>query len=373
VIDITKIARPCILNRKDYVPGKPVEEVQREFGIKDIIKLASNENPLGASPLAVKAMVRELQTNANFYPESLAPSLTAKLAKKFNLTSDHFYIDNGADGILSKLGMAFINPGDDCIISALTFPVYESIIGLMTGNCVVIPQTADYRSNVDGMIKAITPKTKLVFLCNPNNPTGTITTRDEFDRLIKAIPENTLLISDEAYYEFADDPDYPQSLEYLEKYPNLIVLRTFSKVYGLAGVRVGYAIAHPDLIRALLKTRETFAVNRAAQAGALAAMDDEEFIVKARQANAAGRKQIYDGLFSMGFKAYPAQGNFVFSDLGHPVAPIFNGLLREGVIIRPLGPQGAPNCIRVSVGTAEQNERFLKALQKVFTEVYPAA
>ncbi|MEI8130873.1 MAG: histidinol-phosphate transaminase [Leptolinea sp.] len=372
MMDVQKIARPCILVRKEYVPGKPVEEVQREYGITDIIKLASNENPLGASPRAVEAMLREIQMNTNFYPESLCPSLTVKLAEKFKLTPGHFLIGNGADGVITILGMTFINPGDECVMARLTFPVYEGIVGKMDGTSVFVPLTTDFRHDIDGMIKAITPKTKIVFLCNPNNPTSTIIRRDEFERLIQAVPENTLLIADEAYYEFVDDQDFPQSLNYLEKYPNLIILRTFSKIMGLAGVRVGYAIAHPDLIRVMLKTREPFPVNRAAQAGALAAMDDHDFVARTCQITAAGRKQLSEGLTQLGFKSFPGQANFVFADLGQPVAPVFEGLLREGVIIRPLGPQGAPTCIRVSIGTPEQNERFLRAIKKVFAAVYQA-
>lgn len=373
MIDVTKFARPCILARKEYVPGKPVEEVQREYGITDIIKLASNENPLGASPRAVEAMVREIQANTNYYPESLCPDLATKLAKKYNLTPGHFYIDNGEDGVITMLGLTFINPGDECVMANLTFPAYENIVGKMDGKSVLVPMTADYRHDVDAMIKAITPKTKIVFLCNPNNPTGTIINSDEFKRLVDAVPATTLLVADEAYYEFVDDPKYPQSLDLLEKHPNLIVMRTFSKIMGLAGVRIGYAIAHPDLIRVMLKAREPFPVNRIAQAGAAASMEDHDFVTRTHDLTAKGRIQLAEGLSKMGFNVIPGQANFVFANLGRPSSPIFEGLLREGVIIRPLAPQGAPTCIRVSIGTPEQNERFLRSINKVVAALDKAA
>ncbi|HPB40350.1 MAG TPA: histidinol-phosphate transaminase [Flexilinea sp.] len=371
MFDVNKIARPCILVRKEYVPGKPVEEVTREYGITDIIKLASNENPLGASPLAVEAMIKEIRANANYYPESLCPKVAEKLAEKFNLSPNNFYIDNGEDGVITMLGLTFINPGDECIMAELTFPAYENIVGKMDGKSIVIPMTKDYRFDVDGMIRAITPKTKIVFLCNPNNPTGTIIYKDEFERLLAAVPENTLFVCDEAYYEFVDDPNYPQSLDYFNDHPNLIVMRTFSKIMGLASVRIGYAIAHKEIVQVMLKTREPFPVNRVAQAGALAAMDDKEFCDKTFTVNAAGRKQLFEGLKQMGFEVYAGQANFIFANLGKPSMPVFEGLLKEGVIIRPLAPQGAPNCIRVTIGTPEQNERFLNSFRKVFSEVYP--
>ncbi|HMN11997.1 MAG TPA: histidinol-phosphate transaminase [Bellilinea sp.] len=365
MIDVKKFARPCILVRKEYVPGKPVEEVQREFGITDIIKLASNENPLGCSPLAVEAMVKELTVNTNYYPESLAPALIAKLAKRHNLTPANFYIDNGEDGVITMLGLTFINPGDEVVMSELTFPAYENIVGKMDGVSFMVPQTKVYRHDIKGMLAKIGPKTKMVFVCNPNNPTGTYTTKKEFEQLLKGVPKDVLIVSDEAYYEFATAEDYPQSLDYLAKYPNLIVLRTFSKVYGLAGQRVGYLMADADLVKVMMKAREPFPVNRAGQAGAMAAMDDKKFVKDTIKLNTAGQKQLSEGLTKLGFKVLPTQTNFIFAEFTRETKPIFDGLLREGVIIRPLAPQGAPNCIRVTIGTKAQNKRFLDSLKKV--------
>ncbi len=364
VFDANKLARPCVQRCKEYIPGKPAEEVRRELGLDDVLKMASNENPLGPSPRAVAAMMRELQS-VNLYPEGLCPELTLKLAAKHQLSSQHFFLDNGLDGVITMLGLAFVNPGEEVIMGELSFAAYANITNKMGGECVPVPMTDDGRLDVVGMIGALSAKTKMIFLCNPNNPTGTIVTRAEFDRLIAAVPETVLVVSDEAYYEFADSPDYPQSLDYLPQHPNLIVMRTFSKVMGLAGMRLGYAMAHPEVVKVLLKVREPFPVNRIAQAGALAALDDAEFINRALQANRAGREQLDRGLAALGILCYPSQTNFVYADLGRPAQPIFQALLREGIIIRPLGPSGRPNCARITVGTHEQNERALQALRKV--------
>lgn len=363
-MDATKYARHCILDIKDYVPGKPVEEVQRELGLEDIIKLASNENQLGPSPLALQAMIKELNNNANFYPEGPCTNLTNVLAEKLNLKPEQFIIDNGVDGVITLIGLAFIDHNDEVICGQYTFPAYASVTKKMDGVPIIIPNTPDYRLDIDAFIKAITPKTKLIFLCNPNNPTGSFTKKNEFDRLINAIPDHTLLISDEAYYEYAIDPDYPQTIPYLAKHPNLIILRTFSKIMGLAGVRIGYSIAHPDIIRMIMKVREPFPVNRIAQAGALASLQDTDFTTRSLQTVNEGKKQLAHGFQALDLKCYPSQTNFVLVDLGRPSQEIFEKMLLQGVIIRPLGPQGLPTCLRFTVGTAEQNERALFALAK---------
>lgn len=364
-MEINKLVRPCILKAKEYIPGKPVEEVQRELGLTDIIKLASNENPLGASPKAVDAMLEELKNNAHQYPEGTCPNLAAALAVKHHLSKDHFYIDNGVDGVITILALTFINPGDETVTSQFSFPAYASVTNRMDGNAVLIPQTPDRRFDVDAILKAVNRKTKMVFIANPNNPTGTIITKAEFDKLVNNIPESTLLVCDEAYYDFAGDAAYPQTIPYLENHPNLIILRTFSKIMGLAGVRIGYAIAHPEVIKMMMRVRDPFPVNRAAQAGALAALDDTDFIRRSIQLVDAGRQQFYRAFDEMGIKYTTSQANFVFFELDGEAQPLFEALLREGVIVRPLGPQGMPNCIRITIGTTHQNERAIRSLQKV--------
>ena len=364
MIDINKISRQCIQEFKEYIPGKPVEEVKRELGLDDVLKLSSNESPIGASPLAVQAMIKELKENCHFYPESLCPLLAAKLAQIHQLEPNQFFINNGVDGVLSMIGLAVIDCGDEVVTSQLSFQAYQNVTTRMGGKIILVPQTADHRFDIEGIIAALSPKTKIVFLCNPNNPTGTITTRDEFERLLAALPENTLLVSDEAYCEFADDPAYPQTIPYLKEHSNLIITRTFSKVMGLAGLRVGYAIAHPEIIKLLRKVTDPFPVNRIAQAGALAGLDDFDFLRCSIQIVKQGRQQLHQGLSNMGLDAVQSQANFVFVDLGMPSTPVYERMLHLGVIVRPMAPQGMPTCLRITVGTPDQNRRALDALAK---------
>jgi histidinol-phosphate aminotransferase len=361
-MEIQKIARQCILGIKDYVPGKPIEEVKRELGLENVLKLSSNENLFGTSPLAVQAMLQEVKENSNFYPEGLCPMLAARLAEIHHLDPGQFFINNGVDGVLSMIGNAFIDCGDEILTSQYTFNAYQILTARMGGNITLVPQTPDHRFDIDGILAALTPKTKIVFLCNPNNPTGTITTQAEFERLLAAIPETTLLISDEAYYDFADDPNYPQTLPFLKDNPNLIITRTFSKVMGLAGLRVGYAIASKELVNLLRKVCDPFPVNRIAQAGALAGLDDHEYLRCSIDFVKQGREQLFDGLVKLGLDPTPSQANFIFVDFGYPAAPLYESMLRQGVIVRPLGPQGLPTCLRITVGLPDQNKRALDAL-----------
>ncbi|MBI9047949.1 MAG: histidinol-phosphate transaminase [Anaerolineaceae bacterium] len=363
-MNIAKIVRQNLSSLRDYVPGKPIEEVQREYGIKDVIKLASNENPNGASPKAVQAMMNEIQNQANFYPDGNCFALVQKLAKKHQVSDTQIFVESGLDGVITLLGSAFVEPQDEVIISLYSFPVYESMVTKMDAKSVMIDQTADFRIDIESIAKAITPQTKMICLCNPNNPTGTIYTREVFESLLAIVPEDVLIISDEAYYEFADDATYPQSMQYLEKYPNLIILRTFSKVYGLASVRVGYAIGHADLIGALLKVREAFAVNRMAQVGASAALDDDAFVQKTLEANRAGRQKYYEAFERLKIKYYPSQTNFIFFEVSGSGMEVYQAMLKQGVIIRPLASQGLPHHLRISIGTSAQNNRAIAALEK---------
>jgi histidinol-phosphate aminotransferase len=363
-MDIRKLARQCVLGRKEYVPGKPVAEVQRELGITDIIKMASNENPLGSSPMALAAMIEELKNNANRYPDSICYELREKLAVHHGVSPENVFIDNGLDGVITMIGLTFLNPQDENIFGALSFAAYENIATKMGSVCVPIPMTPQHGLDIDGFISAITPRTKVIWLCNPNNPTGTFTTKKDFERLLKATPEHALLVCDEAYYEFADDPKFPQTLGYLEKHPNLIILRTFSKIMGLAGLRVGYALAHQDVVNVMLKSREPFPVNIVAQAGAVAGMDDTDFINRTLDVNRKGRAQYYRAFDKMGVKYCPTQTNFIFIDLERPAQPVFQAMLRDGVIVRSLAFVGAPNGIRITIGLKEENERTIASLRK---------
>lgn len=364
MFDFQRLARKCILDRKEYVPGKPIEEVEREIGLTEVVKLALNENPLGTSPLAMEAMIRELKQNTNRYPESLCYDLSKKLAQKHRIDPSQVFIDNGEDAVITMIGLTFINPGDEIMVGGLTFPAYENIATKMDGICVRVPMTSDYRLDINQFTNAINAKSKLICLCNPNNPTGTIVTKGEFEKLIKSTPDNVIVVSDEAYFDFVEDHLYPESISYLKEFPNLIILRTFSKVHGLAGIRVGYAIAHPQVVKLMLKAREPFPVNRAAQAGALGALDDGDFIKATLQINREGREQFYREFERMKLRYVPSQANFVFVDIGRPVGRIFEAMLHKGVVVRPLGYMGFPNGIRITVGTKTENERAIAALEK---------
>lgn len=361
---ISDIARQCIRKRRDYIPGKPVEEVKRELGLTDIIKMASNENPLGTSPKAMEAMINEIRTNANRYPESLCTELAGKVAERLGIKPSQLFFDNGGDGVITMIGLTFINPGDEIITSELTFPAYDNITVKMNGKTITVPLAADGGIDLDGYLKAITPKTKIIFVCNPNNPTGKIVKKDVLIPFIKKVPSNIMIVMDEAYYDFADDPDYPKTIPMLPDHPNMIILRTFSKVMGMAGLRCGYIISSEETIRIMLKAREPFPVNRIAQAGAVAALEDAAFYRKTISNNAEGRLQYYTAFEEMGLNYYKTQSNFIYVELGTDAETIFQKMLRDGVIVRPLGSQGRPQSMRISIGLPDDNARTIASLRK---------
>ena len=372
MVNLEQLARPCILARKDYIPGKPVEEVRRELGIADVIKLASNENPLGTSPLALQAMAREIERNANRYPESQSPELAGRLAEIHGLQPGQVYLDNGLDGVITRIGMTFLNPGDEVVFGQVTFPAYANAASRMNARLVPAGMTPGLRIDVDAVLGALTGRTKLIFLCNPNNPTGTILTRAEYRRVLDHLPDTALLVMDEAYADFADDAEYPRAAADLPDHPNLIVLRTFSKVMGLAGLRLGYALAQAPLVRLLARSREPFPVNRAAQAGALADLEDRDFYERTLQNNRAGRAFYAQALAGLGIRSIPSQANFILIDLGQPARPVFQAMLRLGVIVRPIDEPGLENYLRISIGLPEENQRAVAALAKALGGSTPA-
>jgi len=364
MLDINSIARKCIVEAGKYVPGKPIEEVEREYGVTNIAKLASNENPFGASPLALKAMIKELCDNIQLYPESSCFILKEKLAEQFNLPADHFFIDNGLDGVITMLGLTFINPGDEILTADLTFPAYKNITQKMDGKLITIPVKGDYSFGAEELLGAVTEKTKMIFLCNPNNPTGTIMKQKEFDLLMKKVPENVLVVSDEAYYEFVDDPEFPDTLEYRKKYRNLLVLRTFSKIMGIAGIRIGYAIADPEIVEIMMKAREPFPANRIAQVGATASLDDHDFFKKVFTHTVKERHFLQTELEKIGFETVDSQTNFVFAKLVKRKDGLYEELLKRGMIIRPLVYKDE-QYFRISIGTEQENRRLLEELRNL--------
>lgn len=362
------LGRPELNSLKKYIPGKSIEEVQREYGLAEVVKLASNENPLGSSPKALAAMHAEL-AKVNLYPEPTCPDLTRDMAAKLRLPPDSIMFGNGADGILTIIAQAFVNAGDEAIFCPPTFVVYDQVVQVMGGVCVRVPMGADLRHNTTDILKAVTPRTKLILVCNPNNPTGTIIRQDEADWLVERAPSHAIVVFDEAYFDFVEDPNYPDTLNYVRQGRNVVVLRTFSKIYGLAGLRIGYALGTPDLIDIMAKVRESFPVNRVAQAGARAALTDEEFRQQTLAVSKAGKRFLYQRFAELGLEYVPTEANFVFVNFGVDSREVFQRLLRRGVVVRPGFIWDFNTWARVTIGTQSDNEKFVAALEAVLGEL----
>lgn len=351
-----------------YVPGKPVEEVRRELGIAGhIIKMASNENPLGPPPGAVEKM-REALMEANLYPEGECPELRGTLSHKIGISGEHFIFGNGVDNLIPLVVNTFVNSGDEVILPSPSFAAYKTST-IMAGGVPVTVQLKNFEMDLLAMLGAVTARTKMVFICNPNNPTGTIITKDELETFLAALPSGVVAVIDEAYFEYVENSAYPNSLDYVRKEKNVVVFRTFSKIYGLAGLRVGYGITRPDFVSAMNKIREPFNVNRVAQAGAARALSEDVFIKRARKVNDQGKAIIYEGLKKMGLYFIPSESNFIFADLGVNMKAVFPALLKKGIIVRPGTAWGYPTFARITVGIPEENLAFINALEQVLAEL----
>jgi len=345
-----------------YQPGRPIEEVARELGLPadDIIKLASNENPLGPSRLALAAMRRAL-AQVNLYPDGNAFYLKQKLAAKLDVTPAHLILGNGSNEIIEFIGHALIAPGAEVVVSQYCFAVYPIVTALFGGKLVVVP-AKDYGHDLDAMLAAITPNTRVVIVANPNNPTGTCARGEDLARFVAAVPENVLVALDEAYIEFLDQPlDLLPEIRSGQK-PNLVLMRTFSKIYGLAGLRLGYGIGHPDLIAEFEKVRQPFNINAVAQAGALAALDDTAHAQRTRRINARGLKLYARACRRLGLEFIPSSANFILVRVGEGQR-VFGEMQRLGVIVRPMGGYQLPEWVRISIGTPRENKRCLEALK----------
>ena len=350
---------PDIASLSPYVPGKPIEELQRELGLARVIKLASNENPLGPSPKALAALVGG-HDSLHRYPDGGAYRLRQALADRWKVSLDHIILGNGSDEVLGLLARTFLAPGDEAVMADQTFVIYKMEVTAAHGKAVIVP-LVNWTHDLDGMAKAITSKTRLVFLCNPNNPTGTMVAADAVARFMAKVPEDVIVVFDEAYLEYVRDPHFPDSLQYVTQGRNAIVLRTFSKIYGLAGLRIGYGITTPEITNCLNRVRPPFNANTLAQRAALAALGDDEHVAKSRAVNAAGMQQLESGLRALGFSAIPSQANFVYFDVKRDGRALFDALLREGVIVRHI--EGA--MLRVTIGQPDENDAFLASLKKV--------
>ena len=354
---------PALATLPVYQPGRPIEEVARELGLPadDIIKLASNENPLGPSPKALAAM-RDALRQVNLYPDGNAFYLKNRLARELSVQPVNLILGNGSNEILEFVGHACLGPGADVVVSQYCFAVYPIVTRLFGANLVVVP-ARDYGHDLPAMLKAISPATRIVFVANPNNPTGTLAPAADVLRLVNEIPDHVLLVMDEAYLDFLDKPVDLLPLIRSGGKPNLLLARTFSKIYGLAGLRLGYGIGQPELIAALEKIRQPFNINLVAQAGALAALDDREHLTLTRANNAQGLDLLQGAFRQMGLPYVPSAANFVLVRVGNGQR-VFEDLQRQGVIARPMGGYQLPEWIRITVGTPEQNQRCLAALKK---------
>ena len=356
------LARPCVREMEAYHPGLPMDEVRRIAGREDILRLSANESSEAPSA-AVLAAMQEALLEVNRYPDSSGKAIREQLSQREHLPADWFLLGNGLDDVLYLLGLTFLNPGDEVVIPALTFPVYEGVAKMMDAIPVPVGMRGDFSTDSQGLLEAVTPRTKMLFLCNPNNPTGTMTTRAEFEALMSQLPSHVIVVLDEAYRDFVTDGDYPSGRDYLATYPNLIVLWTFSKIYGLAGLRLGCAVGHPELLALMNRIRPPYTVNSIAQAAVLAALKDEERITEARSRNACVRQQLCRCLEELNVVYIPSHANFVFIRPGGAVQEIAMRLMEKGILVRSLSHQGINNGLRLSIGTERENEYLMKTLR----------
>lgn len=360
---INRKARPEIFNLKPYIAGKPIEEVRRELGIEDIIKLASNENPFGPSPMAVEA-IQKILTDIHFYPDSNNYNLKKKLAQLTKHDETGIIIGNGSDELLKLIAETFLNAGDEIITADPTFAEYEFTATIMGAKTIKVPSN-NFVHDLEAMKNRVTNQTKLIVICNPNNPTGAIVTEEELDKFMAEIPEDLLVIFDEAYFEYVNNSQYVSGKKYVDLGKNVIVLRTFSKIYGLAGLRVGYGLTTPEIAGAIARVTEPFNVNLLAQIGATAAIDDVEHIEESRQMNLAGKEYLYQEFKALGLNYVETEANFIFVDTGKDCQEVFSKLLKLGIIIRTGDIFGYPTYIRVTIGSSEENKRFIAGLKTV--------
>jgi histidinol-phosphate aminotransferase len=348
-----------IKNITAYVPGKPIEELERELGISGCIKVASNENPLGPSPRAVAAIKKAVE-GLNRYPDGSGFYLSQALAKKHGVDISQIILGNGSNELIELLVRTFVQPGDEVISADPSFVVYKMITQAASGVNIIVP-CKDMRHDLDAMMERITPKTKIVFIANPNNPTGTMNTRAEMDSFMGRVPDNVIVAVDEAYFEYVTHADYPDSLDYLEGNKNIIALRTFSKIYGLAGLRIGYGITTAEIAELLNKVRQPFNTNTLGQIGALAALSDHKHVDKSVAVNNEGKQFLYQAFRRLGMAFFPTEANFIMFETQLDGRDVYSGLLKAGVIVRPMGGRR----LRVTIGLPDENARFVAELEKI--------
>jgi histidinol-phosphate aminotransferase len=361
-LDIIAEVPEWIRSLAPYPPGKPIEELEREYGIFGSIKLASNENPLGPSPKAVAAISAALG-ELHRYPDGNCFYLKAAVAKKLGVSPDALIFGNGSNEIIELAVHTFMQRGDEAVMADQAFAIYRLVVQAAGGTSRIVP-LRDYTHDLEAILDAITPATRLVFLANPNNPTGTIFFRREWEEFLGAVPAHVIVVMDEAYFEFVEDTAYPDSLAAHGKGRALITLRTFSKIYGLAGLRIGFGVAHPELIEVMNRVRQPFNVSSLGQIAALAALDDEQHVARTQQCNREGMAYLRAQCARLGLEFVPSWANFLLIRVGNGKR-VYEALLRAGVIVRPMNVYGFPEHVRVTIGTAEENARFVDAMEHV--------
>jgi histidinol-phosphate aminotransferase len=357
--------KPHIVDLPIYQPGKPIEEVKRELGLDEVIKLASNENPYGSSSLVAEAIQAEL-SQLSLYPDGSSAELTTVLGEHLGVERNQIIFGCGSDEVIALITRAFILPQDESIMADQTFSVYKTNVDIEGGISIEVP-LKDGVHDLDAMLAAVTDHTKIIWICNPNNPTGTIVEHDNLISFLNQVPSHVLVVLDEAYCEFVTDENYSDGISLLNQYPNLVALRTFSKIYGLASLRIGYAVASAQTITYINQVREPFNTSRIAQAAAKAALTDYDFVEACRTKNQQGIEYLCGQFDELGLSYFPANGNFIFVNIESSGLEMFQSLLKQGIIIRA-GFGKYPNYIRVSVGTPEQNEKFIAALKHALAQ-----
>lgn len=361
-----RLAAPGVRGLTPYRPGKPISELERELGISNAIKMASNENPLGPSPHARKAAEAALAELAR-YPDGNGFALKQALARRLGVTVDQITLGNGSNDVLELLARAFATPRDVVVFSEQAFAVYPLVARAVGAKAIAVP-SRDWGHDLEAMRRAVGPRTRLVFIANPNNPTGTWNDSASLAAFLDAMPAHVVTVIDQAYIEYVEEPSLPDCVPWVARYPNLVVARTFSKIYALAALRVGYSVSHPAVADLLNRVRQPFNVNSVGLAAAEAALEDEEHVARGVRMNRQGMRQLTEAFGRMGLDHIPSLGNFVCVHVGGPAGPVYHRLLREGVIVRPVENYGMPEHLRVTVGLEEENRRFLVALEKVLAK-----
>ena len=359
------LALPGIRKLQPYQAGKPIEELERELGLKNIVKLASNENPLGVSP-AVQAALTTAISGLARYPDANGFYLKDALATKFSVGIDQVTLGNGSNDVLELLARTFVQPQHEVIFSQHAFVVYPLVTKAIGATAVQVP-AKDYGHDLDAMAAAVTDKTRMIFIANPNNPTGTFLSKQAIEGFLKQVPQNVLVVLDEAYYEYVPEHERAPSMQWIDRYPNLVVSRTFSKAYGLAGLRAGFAVSHPSVADLMNRIRQPFNMNHLALTAALAALLDEKFLADSIEANRVGMQQLIDFCDRNGLQYIPSHGNFLTIEVGPKAAQYYQLLLEAGVIVRPVGGYELPNHLRVSIGLADENDAFCQAMERILS------